>query len=103
MGYMKYFFSIGFLLVNLCSGFVFNPFQSSPIIRSHIAHASPLDNDYHYQTENINLKTSFGYDEEYHPKNLDTKPQNDFFYAKEYYNFLIEYNIIKGSNFLLYG
>lgn len=100
---MKYFFSIGFLLVNLCSGFVFNPFQSSPIIRSHLAQASPLDNDYHYQQENINLKTSFGYDEEYYEQKLDKSQQNDFFYAKEYYDFLIEYDIIKGSKFLLYG
>ena len=46
---MKYFFSIGLLLVNLCSGFVSNPFKTSPLVSSHIAYASPIENN-DYQT-----------------------------------------------------
>jgi KDEL-tailed cysteine endopeptidase len=105
---MKYFLSIGFLLANLCSGFITKPFKTPLLIRSHIAYASPIENNYQIDKfNNFNLKESFenlGSNNDFEKNNqLNYFEKKDFFYAKEYYDFLIEYEIIKKPGFLLQG
>ena len=99
---MKYFFNFGFLLANLCSGFI-NPLQKSPFIRPNIAYANPTENNnYQIKTfDNYHLKEGFeNFDLN---EDLNYLKTNNFVYAKEYYDFLIKYKIIKNPGFLLQG
>ena len=102
---MKYFFKIGLLLVNLCTGFITNPFSNTNSIRSNTAvYADNSNNDLSekvmplFVEPNALLKSGGGED-----NNNELQKKDHYFYAKEYYEYLLEFNIIKKTNLLLSG
>ena len=100
---MKYNFKIGLLLVNLCTGFITNPFSNTNSIRSITSvYADNSNNDLPekdiilFVEQNTLLKSG-----EITNNNELQKKEYHYFYAKEYYEFLLEFNIIKKKNLLL--
>ena len=88
---MKYFFKIGLLLVNLCTGFITNPFSNTNSIRSSTAvYADNSNNDLSekvmplFVESNALLKSGGSED-----NNSELQKKDHYFYAKEYYEYLL--------------
>ena len=102
---MKYFFNIGFLLINLCTGFITNPFGTNSLVKSTAISAENYDHNL-YQNKNTNydhlpfLEKSQNQENEI---NYRGSNEDRYYYAKEYYDFLMEYKFIKNTNLLLSG